>query len=328
MNNLSPSEILDFKSTCERLLEDHVKTSKSTSCRSICKELSTKFGIGEDAVNKRFRSYFGCTMAEKLASMRMPSREVLVREIIKAKNVTELWDSLQLNAVTKKGILDKYFGVSNFANAKIQCLNETMRVNYQPSIDENRSLVISQRLGDGSYNEIRGAFIISHGESQVDYLIYKASLFNKAFPTTKPAGNTKVLTHTQGHKYGSWYSGRLPSKLTVLLDNSSKADLVKYLSPFGIMLWFMDDGYMKFDFLSEFNTYAQLYVPDMAVMAEIQKLLESYGVKSTYSKNSKASGFSLKIGDKVSAMMFYKSFIEPFKAELPKCMHYKTDLKI
>ena len=310
----------DFKSFCDNYLElvkQRVENSNNL-CGMACKE----FGITSGAFLKRFKSYYGMTVSEKISELVEPTREELIKEIIKAKTVAELWDSLNISLYRRTGLFDRHFGVSNFSKAKAICLMETFKNTYNPTIDENRSLVASQVLGDGSYNSYRGAISIAHGEKQIDYVFYKASLFNKAFPTTKPAGNTSILTHTQGHTYASWWSGRLPSKLTTWLDETTKAEMVKSLTPFGLCLWFMDDGYINLNLFERGNTYVSMYVHDNGALDSLVEELKSYGIHATISKNN------LKIGTMESAVMFYKCFIEPFKDLLPECLKYKTEMKI
>lgn len=310
----------DFKTFCDNFLVN-VKNNKEKAnglCDLACKE----FGISSSGFNKRFKSYYGMTVSSKVSQLLEPTREYLVKAILAAEDVTELWEKLNLSVYRRSGLFDKHFKVSTFEKAKALCLLETFKNDYNPSIDENRSLVASQILGDGSYNSYRGALNISHGEKQIDYVYYKASLFNKAFPETKPAGNTKICKHTQGHIYASWWSGRLPSKITTWADSTTKAEMVKSLTPFGMFLWFIDDGYMNLNFVDKGNNYFQIYVHDSEALESLVEELMSYGITSTTSKNS------LKIGRMDSAVMFYKCFIEPFKHLVPECLNYKTEMKI
>lgn len=295
---------------------------KKVSMLDLSDSIRAEFGCSATWVQRVFKSYYGMTITEKTDEILDPTRDALVQAILTTETVAELWGCLGLNERRRAGVFDKNFGVSTYAKAKAVCLNETFETSYQPSICENKSLLASQILGDGSYNKVRGAVIISHGEEQAGYLLYKASLFNKAFPTTKPAGNMSMNTHTQGHKYACWYSGRLPSKLTTWAEETALKDVVKALSPFGLLLWFLDDGYFNLDFTTRGNNYFQMYVHDQGALDSLVEELGLYGVECTVSKNV------LKVGTMSSAVVLYKCFIEPFSDNIPECMRYKTEMKI
>lgn len=312
----------DFKSFCDEFLSQ-VKVKKSYKSNGLCDMACKEFGITSVAFCKRFKSYYGMTVSEKVEEILQPSREELVKAILSASSVADLWENLNLSPYRRKGIFDKHFGVSTFEKARAVCLMETFEVDYNPTIDENKSLVVSQVLGDGHYSIPRGALVITHGVAQSDYLFYKASLFNKAFPHTSPAGNVKTLRHKQGHDYVTWYSRKLPTKITEWVKGADERDLVSALTPFGICLYFMDDGYMDFDLSKRSNTYVQIHVPNNLVLDSLAEELKTYGIDSTIS-----GGNNLKIGKMDSAVMFYKCFIEPFKDRLPACMRYKTEMKI
>jgi hypothetical protein len=322
----SDINVEDFKSICERFLKESGK--KPGALPSLLEILSEKFGITPDWAGKRFKSYFGMTIAEKIDEICIPSKEVFTKLILQSSDVNDLWKKLGITYYRRKGLFDKYYGVSNFSRAKTICLLSRDRVEYDPSICENLSLVCSQMLGDGSYDPVRGSLRISHGEGQFDYAYFKASLFNKAFPTTKPAGNTRLLTHTQGHRYSSWYTGRLPSKITIFLNSASGPDLVEKLTPRGLMLWFLDDGCIDLNLTQRGNTFVSMYINDESTCLALENMLLTFGIKVTISKSLNSPGVIIKVGTKESAVLFYKSLIEPFLKEIPECMKYKTQLKI
>lgn len=316
----------DFKSVCEEFFSSAKGTNVNAG--DLQRVLATHFpNVSEAAFRKRFRSYYHVSMSEYLYSVIMPTRQEMLIAVLKSGTVREFWEEVNLPRSHRTGIWDKYFQVSTFEKAKAKCLSETLTVKYDPSIDENLSLVCSQVLGDGSYDKVRGSFRISHGINQLEYAVYKASLFNKAFPTTKPSGGTSVCTHTQGHKYSSWYSGRLPSKICSFIENSTWEQMMDELTPFGILLYFLDDGYINLDLTQSGNTYVSLFMPfTEQSVRHFQTILRTYNVNCTLSPGK--NGFTLKIGDCKSAVIFYKSFIEPFKEDIPECMHYKLKLKI
>ena len=323
----SKIEVVDFKSKADKYLHEVVERKMPSDIMVTL--LAQEFGISRDWVGKRFRTYYGMSISEKVTELTMPSREELVTEILRSETVDELWKRLNLVYSFRKGLFDKHFGVSNFARAKALCMMETIQVKYQPTIQDNLSLVCSQILGDGSYDKVRGSIRISHGEKQFEYALFKAGLFNKAFPTTKPAGNTSFLTHPQGHKCSSWYSGRLPSKITTFVEASKKSDLVKELTPLGVLLLCLDDAHIDLDTTKRTNSYISLFMLDTEAASEMVALFKSYGISCTVSARTEGKGgLILKIGTVTDAVMFYKCFIEPFLDMIPECMRYKTTLKI
>lgn len=313
----------DFKSFADSFISSVKDTGKTA--QDFLDEATSIFPVTKAAIMKRFKSYFKKTISEAIETQIMPSREELKLAILQSESVNILWEKLGLNYYRRKGLFDKYFNVSNFEKAKAVCMMETFEVpHFNPTIDENLSLVCSQMLGDGSYNKQRGAISITHGEKQMAYGVWKASLFNKAFPETKPSGNTKFCTHPQGHKYSNWFSGRLPTKVTKFIENNPPEAWIEELTPFGIMLYCLDDAYINLDLTQRSNTYLTIHVPHGEKAVEkLQEVFRSYGIGTTVS-----GGKNLKIGTVAGAVMFYKNFIEPFKDEIPSCMHYKTELKI
>lgn len=307
----------DFKTRCDELLNSYHR--REIRKNNITSTISSEFDITPHTFRRRFKSIYGKTLTDACEDLLIPSREHVALCMMKSEDVAELWSILDIPSYYKKRVFMDNFGVSTFARAKAKVILESSIVEYDPSIDENKSLVISQVLGDGCYCSTRGALRISHGEKQFEYAVHKAALFNKAFPETTPSGSTKLLTHSQGHKYSSWYSKRLPSKITSWLEETSKADMVDELTPRGFMLWAMDDGSRSSD-----GVTFEMYIHDDDVATRTVKYLASYGITARLDK----SGKILCIKDMVNSVKFYKNFIEPFKESLPECMAYKTNMKI
>jgi len=305
----------DFKSMCDDQLDlyHNKQIRKNDITSNVCRE----FGIVPHTFRRRFKSIFGSTLTEVCDTLVIPPRDRVISCMMQVDNVSDLWNMLPMPAHYRKRVFMDTFGVSTFARAKAQLLLEVPYVSYDPSIDENRSLVISQVFGDGSYCPQRGSMRIQHGIDQLDYAVYKAALFNKAFPTTSPAGSTKVLEHTQGHKYSSWYSKRLPNKLTSWISETKPVDMLEYLTPWGFFLWFMDDGYRSAD-----GVINEMYIHDLELAKATVQYLAEYGIAANLNNNL------LSIKDMVNSVMFFKNFVEPFKESLPECMHYKTNMKI
>lgn len=315
-------ETNSFKRFCDEFLSS-VKESRKTAS-DFLNESTSIFPVTKAAVAKRFKSYYKKTISEEINSRLTPSKVEILEAMIYTANVVEFWDKLNIPNHMKIGFFDKWFEVSNYTKAKAKALTETLPVEYEPSIYENLSLVCSQLLGDAHYCEKRGSLNIVHGEKQIEYGIWKASLFNKAFPTTRPAGSTSILKHKQGHLYSSWYSGRLPSKITTFIKETSVVEWIEELTPFGLLLYFLDDASINLDLTKRTNSYVVIHVPfGEKAVNKLQEVLLSYGIGTTVDCRN-----NVKIGTMSGAVMFYKNFIEPFKNEIPNCMLYKTELKI
>lgn len=311
----------DFKSYCEDLIDQFNK--KELLLKDVIDSVCKEFDITDILFHRRFKSVFGKTIREHCKFECLPDKHQLSCMILSSSDVKELWNKVHVPNGMKNNLFAKYYGVSTFKMAKAYLISYRPYVEYNPTIADNESIAISQFFGDGSWNILRGAFIISHGEKQFEYLVMKAGLFNKAWPTTKPAGNTRLLTHTQGHKYGSWYSGRLPSKICDILSTDKPETLVCRLTTLGAFLWFMDDGYCNFNFKnSNNNTYFQIYVHNVDVAKELVIYLKQFGISTN------VSGQYICVKDVINAINFYKIFIEPFKHLIPECMAYKVELKI
>jgi hypothetical protein len=110
-----------------------------------------------------------------------------------------------------------------------------------------KSILIAMTLGDGYLRvEKKAGISITHGEKQLDYLLYKKELLESILnckPITvqkvKPNKyNTVCYRIDKGHKYF-----RILRKWIYL--NGKKTftrKILNYLTPLGIAIWYMDDG--------------------------------------------------------------------------------------
>ena len=110
-----------------------------------------------------------------------------------------------------------------------------------------KSILIAMSLGDGYLKSANNAGIsITHGEKQLEYLLYKKQLLEKILnckPITvqkvKPNKyNTICYRIDKGHKYF-----RILRKWIYKNDKKTfTRQLLNYLTPLGIAIWYMDDG--------------------------------------------------------------------------------------
>lgn len=318
----------NFKEYCDELLLDYKerKIVKHDITNRVCEE----FSIVPKTFRSRFKSIYKTTLTDVCSNLDMPPKDIVVANLVQSENVREFWSKFHrpVKAGDRRSFFEHYFNCSTFERAKARLELQKPKVLFNPSIDENKSLVVSQVLGDGCYYKDRGVIEICHGEKQIPYALYKAECFNKAFPNTMHFSKLSVLKHTQGHKYGSWYSGRLPDKITKWLSSATDEDLVEALTPFGVLLLLLDDGYINLDLVSlkSNNSFLCIYIHRTGVAEELKKMFKTYGIEVAI--RPVKNGQELSIKDMLNAVKLYRNFIEPFIPEIPECMRYKTELKI
>lgn len=297
-----------FYEKAQQLIEN--KESKKT----ILKNLATSFCISEKEVHKRIRSLFGKSLDEVLK----PTKSELTMAILKANSIDDLKKDIKMS-VGLGSLYEEYYGVSTFASARKVCENYREITEYNPSRDDNLSLLISQKLGDG-YIERKNSFHIQHGEKQFEYLVEKVKIFNKAFPTTNPVGSIKKYWHKQGHWFYSWRSGVFNSSQFKYVEETPNNFLVKELTPFGMFLLYMDDGCLaqkNVNVLSICN-------PCNETRVELMKFLKSYGISSVnYQKDMEVCMTNI-----IDVTAFLNTFVKPFKKYIPANMEYKMNLVI
>ena len=123
--------------------------------------------------------------------------------------------------------------------------------------EKDKSILIGLLLGDGYIDE-KGRIQIEHGEKQKEYCIYKAKLLHsvcggKDIKVHEYIRNRSILKDKKQFKESTFttYSFKKQSQSFIpirqLLYNENKKkyiseEIVKYLTPEAIALWWMDDG--------------------------------------------------------------------------------------
>lgn len=279
------------------------------------RKLSSKFGISEKTVHNRFHSMFGESFRDYVTSRIIPTKELLISAILNTTNTEECKNYLKLSNRFMVGLYDKIFGVSTYAAAKEIILMSTPPAIRLSSLrEDNLAILMSQYIGDGSYDRARHSLRISHGEKQVEYLRWKVGMIKEGYnlQTTE----IKECVHTQGHKYYSWYSRKL-GNVDFPID---KSEVPKLLTPLGWLLWYFDDG-----------TYGQ----DLVICTNLESVavagkneLLTYGIESRVNKCSNANAYTITMCGGANSIRFYKAFIEPFLNIIPMCMKYKTIIEL
>lgn len=123
--------------------------------------------------------------------------------------------------------------------------------------EKDKSILIGLLLGDGYIDE-KGRIQIEHGEKQKEYCIYKAKLLHsvcggKDIKVHEYIRNRSILKDKKQFKESTFttYSFKKQSQSFIpirqLLYNENKKkyiskEIIKYLTPEAIALWWMDDG--------------------------------------------------------------------------------------
>lgn len=282
--------------------------------KAILKSLTTTFCITEKEVHKRIRSLFGNSLDELLK----PSKHDLTMAILKASNIDELKLEVKINNGLGR-LYEEYYGVSTFASARKVCENYREVTAYSPSKDDNLSILISQKLGDG-YIERGNSLHIQHGEKQFEYLVEKVKLINKAFPSTNAVGTIKKYVHKQGHIFYSWRSGVMNNSQFKYITETKDSELVNKLTPLGVFLLYMDDGCL----LQKGVNVLSICNPCNDTREALIKLLRSYGITSVNYKND----MEVSMTNIIDVTTFLNTFVRPFNKYIPKSMEYKATLVI
>lgn len=277
--------------------------------------LSSKYGVSLKTIHNRFHSIYGSSFHDYVDSRILPSREDLVSLILNTTSSEDVMKNLGLSHRKFVGIYDKLFGVSTYQKAKAKILMEVpSSVRLSSLREDNVAILMSQYLGDGSYDRVRHALRIQHGEKQAEYLRWKVGMLKEGYNLQ----TTDILerTHIQGHRYYDWYSRKLGN-----VDfPEDKSEAVGLLTPLGWLLWYLDDG---------------SYCQDISICVNLEKVakvaqseLATYGIKSRVNKVSQKNAYNLTMCGTENTIGFYKCFIEPFLNIIPNCMQYKTEVKI
>lgn len=277
--------------------------------------LMKEFGITEMELVCRVRSLCQKSLAEVFEPTDSEIQDCLIR----AETTEEFRELLGTDTQYMQGFFDRRLKVGNFKQAKASCLYKMKIPGISPCTSDNEAIVISQHLGDGSYDTVRKALRIQHGIKQLEYLRWKVSLLQNAYPNLKGVENIKVRTHTQGHEYADWYSGRLPEHIASKLDSYQHKDLVNLLTPLGMLLLFLDDGCL---FWKETKSITICNGIEKQKHQNITDFLSTYGIHSiAYDK-------SCAIAQQVEIVKFINTFVKPYIDIIPPSMRYKAELMI
>ena len=279
--------------------------------------LSKEFNTSVKTANTRFKTYFGKTVRELIRDRCTPSKEECDFLLMTSVDVNDFKTKAGFTNTPAyfKGLFDRYYGVSNYQKAKASVITKIPSKHYNPTIYDNKAIFLSQYFGDGSFDPARNSIRIEHGYKQKEYLLFKVSLFNKAFPTTNGIEAVReVIRDGTGYVSYTWYSGKLPNNYV----EASKD--VEELTPLGLMLWYLDDG--CYHVSKDGQHTISLCIPDEGIKQQAYNVFKSYGIEFTVRK------VELVLQDSVKVAMFMNCFTKPFLHIIPECMKYKCEMKI
>lgn len=293
---------------------------KRVKHNNVCEILAQEYNIKLRTAHDRFKSLFHLPVRDYIAYINTPSKEVLRDAIIRNTSQEELLKDLNIHYSWIKGLYDKYFKVSTFNKAKQYLTNEVDVIPYNPTIEDNLSILISQYLGDGSYEfyDNRSSLRLEHSAEQFDYLKFKINLLKKAFPAI-PGLETIRKRDNEGYISYVWRSNNIRHRYMDIIKNNSKLDLLPHMTPFGWCLWYLDDGNL---FISKKCSHLSYAISDPALQEVACHELLSYGFNFQIAKDQ------IVLSNKLEIIKFINSFIKPFQHLIPKCMNYKFIVKI
>lgn len=302
-------------------LADKCTTVKDNKVYST---LSKEFGISEEIASDRFKSFFQKGVRDYIIDKNTPSKEVMRDAIIRCDSQEELLKFLGIPKMWLKGIYDKYFNVSTFHKAKLKLTNEFDAIPYNPTIEDNLSILISQKLGDGSFEfyDNRSSLKIEHGYKQYDYLKFKINLLKKAFPTIPGLESIHKRVYN-GYTSYSYRTNNIRNRYMEIIKNTPSEELLEMCTPFGILLWYLDDGSLTV-------SKSQGRINSKMKIAIYSKNMrdKSIEVFKTYGFDFYQDDDSIYLSSKLEIMKFLNSFVKPYIHLIPECMHYKCNLKI
>jgi hypothetical protein len=277
--------------------------------------LMQEYNVSEMELVRRVRSL----CQKSLAEIFEPTDSEIQNCLIRAETSEEFRELLGASSKFMSGFIERRLGVSTFKQAKASCLYKMKVQGISPCTADNEALIVSQVLGDGSYDKVRKVIRIQHGIKQLEYLRWKVSVLQNAYPNLNGVKNIKIRLHAQGHEYADWYSGKLPEHITNKLDTYTHKELVNLLTPLGMLWLFLDDGCL---FWKETKSISISNGIDLEKHQNISDYISTYGIHSVaYDK-------SCVIAQQVEIVKFINTFVKPYINIIPVSMQYKTQLMI
>lgn len=293
---------------------DRLISCKNSESTKILKELTDEYNCSPEKIYWTIRSIYGKKLKDLRWDFREPSSEDFNKNLVLTSSAKELRECYPLICNRQwKGIYDRLTGFSTYSKAREQALLNILPKVSVPQTDNNKAMWAACRLGDGSFDKVRGAWRIEHCQRQAGWLERKVEMFIKAFPQA----SDKITTTTRNTSF--WYSKRLssPGEKFYKIGTCPKHEVIEHLNYFGVWYLFLDDGHYSAGKNQQLITFAVENMEIGTRLAEKLKELSNLDFRVA-SKNE------IRITGTENVIKFHKTFCEPFAALTPECMKYKT----
>jgi len=109
-------------------------------------------------------------------------------------------------------------------------------------------------------------------------LKFKVNLLKKAFPTV---AGLETISKRESNSYisYSWRSNNLRNRYMDIIKENQDWDLIKRLTPFGWMLWYLDDGNL---YLSDNSNQLSIAIHSVHTRLAAIEELKTYGLIYSY----------------------------------------------
>jgi len=210
-----------------------------------------------------------------------------------------------------------------------------LRKNLPHLTEKQKQLCYGGLLGDSSINvKPNGNCRIqtSHCKKQLEYLKYKNKLI---LPFTTEVitedknissfgGETSYHASTIVHQVFTDMYGLFYRKEKGIKRRYINRKILNAISEFAILIWFLDDGYYKYDIIKKchiLRIYSCCY--SLSEHKVLKKwFMQRWGIEAIINFDKTHNKYSFRF-NKTGIVLFYKKFLEPFINEIPECMNYK-----
>lgn len=293
----------DFFADVRQLIESPAEGNHML-VRAICQ----KYGIAQETLYWRIRSFYGKGIGELRREFFTPSRETLLYAVKRCATTDEVRRMLKIPTSCWTGIYERVLGVATFQQARRLTVEAARLKAYNPGARDNVALIAATRLGAGTYDQQRGALRIEHGPAQAEWLRTKVALFRRALPTIK----TDIIVTAQGTH--CWHSGRIKGKRFEQVLTAPRETLPELLTPIGVWLLFLDAGTYTY----AHEQQIAFVIEHDAIATALMTHLHTYGFDFTISGQR-----IVIVGGQIAATQFLDTFGMPFYNLTPECMRYK-----
>lgn len=194
---------------------------------------------------------------------------------------------------------------------------------------EEKSLIIAFTLGDGHIAP-EGRLIINHCEKQKGYLLYKADIVNKIIGK-KPVTIHKTKNIVKGKEYFGYTirkccKAKLQEIYDLVYPNKKKVisrEVLDYLTPQGIAIWYMDDGTLYPDKKDGKIHAWKLRIATYLSKEENQVIVDYFKEKWDIQFHIYKDGNKYLIGMGTKEAKRFLTLVKPYIDEV-ECMKYKV----